>query len=103
MKNQHSTPLHQSLTREVLYAGAEREIFIFACFGSLMVWFAGKDLFAFLLAVTLWTVGITTGRLLAKKDACWTKIYLRHIKLQKFYPAGEKIDNPEAEIKLFKA
>ncbi|MBF0483305.1 MAG: VirB3 family type IV secretion system protein [Candidatus Omnitrophica bacterium] len=101
MDKLHSTTLHQSLTKEVLYAGAEREIFIFVCFASLMIWFAGKDLLAGILAFSLWTVGITIARILVKKDTCWTKVYLRHIKYQKFYPAGEKIKVPEAEVKIF--
>ncbi|MBF0532621.1 MAG: VirB3 family type IV secretion system protein [Candidatus Omnitrophica bacterium] len=82
--------IHQSLVKPLFIAGVERELAIALIFLCLMLWVAGKDLISLCLAIVIWIAGTAAGRALNKKEEYWLKIYLRHIKYQAFYPAGER-------------
>ena len=87
-------PIHQSLINPVLYAGAERELTIVIAFSSLIIWIAGKDFVSVILALAFWFIGILLARMAAHVDPQLTKILIRHLRYQDYYPATEKIDAP---------
>jgi len=95
-------PLHESVTQPVLIAGGERELVIPITFMAAITWVAGKDLLSIGLAIGIWIVGSLIARSAAKEDAQRTKIFLRHVKYQAFYPATEKTDAPMVPVKSLK-
>jgi len=92
-------PLHESVTQPVLIAGGERELIIPIAFMAAITWVAGKDLLAIGLAIAIWIIGSLIAREAAKEDAQRTKIFLRHVKYQAFYPATEKLNAPMVPVK----
>jgi type IV secretion system protein TrbD len=96
-----SIPIHSSLVQPILVGGAEREYTMMIGLMSVIIWVAGKSLFAFCFAIVVWLIGITIGRIVAKKDAYGFKILLRHVKYCGYYPASEKLHCPIKETKLF--
>lgn len=90
------TPLHASLVRPVLLAGAEREMAL------LEIFLAATFLTA--LGPRLVTLGVVLALALlvhpllvraAKYDPDLAKLYLRHIRYRRFYPARP---HPEAPV-----
>lgn len=93
------TPLFQSLTRPILILGGEREnVILIACL-SLMLWTAGRDVISIVLAIVVWTAGVIISKVVAKADPWATKVFLKSIQYQDFYPAREKIVTPNSVIK----
>lgn len=83
------TPLHASLVRPILLAGAEREMVLI-------------EIFFTTLGPRLATLAVLSGLALvvhplllraAKYDPDLAKVYLRHIRYRRFYPARP---HPEA-------
>ena len=93
------TPLFQSLTRPILMLGGERENIILSACLALMLWTAGRDIFAIILALLIWFVGLITSKVVAKKDPWATKVFIKSLQYQDFYPAREKINTPNAVMK----
>tara|TARA_B100000745_G_C19982042_1_gene332703 strand:+ start:240 stop:545 length:306 start_codon:yes stop_codon:yes gene_type:complete len=89
-----TVPIHQALINPVLYAGAERELTIIIAFSSLIIWIAGKDFVSVILAIAFWFIGILLARMAAYVDPQLTKIIIRHLRYQDYYPATEKLDAP---------
>ncbi|MDE2026995.1 MAG: VirB3 family type IV secretion system protein [Candidatus Omnitrophica bacterium] len=93
------TPLFQSLTRPILMMGGEREnIIICACI-SLMLAFSGRDFFAVGLAVIIWLSGLIASKIVARIDPWATKIFIKSLQYQDFYPARERINTPSCIVK----
>jgi type IV secretion system protein TrbD len=94
-----STPLFQSLTKPILLLGGEREnIILLACL-SLSLCTVGRDIVSLVLALIIWTIGIIASKLMAKIDPWATKVFLRSLLYQDFYPAREKINTPRSILK----
>lgn len=87
------TPLHPSLIRPILLGGAEREpvlvnvILIFA-----LVLGVGPHPLTFLLAITLGTIGHSALVWAARYDSQIWKVYSRHLRYRRFYPARARFD-----------
>jgi len=87
------TPLHPSLIRPILLGGAEREpvlvnvILIFA-----LVLGVGPHPLTFLLALTLGTLGHSALIWAARHDSQIWKVYSRHLRYRRFYPARSRFD-----------
>jgi len=93
------TPLFQSMTRPILMMGGEREnIILLACL-SLMIWTVGRDVFSFIIAISIWSVGWIASKMAAKTDPWATKVFIKSLSYQDFYPAREKINTPKCAIK----
>lgn len=96
---QETTPIHQSLVRPVLLAGAERIVTIIwvgfcACIvataipaGIVSVRFG----ISALLTVAAWKIGMKFFRNMARADPQMFGIYWRHLNYRSFYPAQEKL------------
>lgn len=83
--------IHQSLHRPSLVLGAERDLVMGAGIISLMVGIGGTNLISTVTALTFWIVSIVILRKMAKHDPCYSKIFLRHIKQQAFYPSRSSV------------
>ncbi|MBT8248600.1 MAG: VirB3 family type IV secretion system protein [Acidimicrobiia bacterium] len=87
------TALHPSLIRPILLGGAEREpvlvnvILIFA-----LVLGVGPHPLTFLLAITLGTLGHSALVWAARHDSQIWKVYSRHLRYRRFYPARSRFD-----------
>jgi type IV secretory pathway TrbD component len=99
MNQMRTIPLHQSLIRPILLAGGERKlsllngIMAFALiFGVGSVYAAGVGVF--LATVLQW--GLVQ---LAKKDAQFSEVYVRHVSYQTYYPAQSSFTAPLPIIK----
>ena len=102
MEANKGVPIRQSLTKPIMIAGAERELMILVGFSSAMILTAGMSFLATTIAAIVFFVGTYLARALAKEDPYIIKIFLRHIKYRNYYPATEKLEVPEKEIKLLK-
>jgi type IV secretory pathway TrbD component len=93
------TPLFQSFTRPMLMMGGERENIILVTCLSLMIWTCGRDILAGLLAAVIFVAGFLTSKMVAKNDPWATKVFIRSLQYQDFYPAREKKNTPNCVIK----
>lgn len=80
-------PIRQSLHRHVHVLGAERELVMTSALLALLVGVGGMTWIAALTAGLFWVVTIFVLRRMAKADPMMSKVWLRHVKQQTFYPA----------------
>lgn len=80
-------PIHRAMNRPNVLMGGERELVLLAGLLAGTLAFAGASLVTFFIGIIFWLFCITLLRMMAKKDPYMSKVYLRHIKYQKFYPA----------------
>ncbi|MDH3602300.1 MAG: conjugal transfer protein TrbD, partial [Candidatus Tectomicrobia bacterium] len=78
---------HRALHRHSLILGAERELVLTTGLFAFTLIFAALSWFAALAGLSLWLIGLALLRQMAKADAQLSKVYLRHIKYQAYYPA----------------
>ena len=87
------TSLHPSLIRPILLGGAEREpVLVNAILIFALVLGVGPHPLTFLLAVTLGTLGHSTLVWAARHDSQIWKVYSRHLRYRRFYPARARFD-----------
>ena len=77
-----SVPIHQSLHRHDLVLGGERDLVLYA---GLFV--TGMSLVATGLALAVWLSCLAALRRMAKADPMMSRIWVRHIRQQNYYPA----------------
>ncbi len=80
-------PIHQSLHRHNHVLGAERELVLTAGLIALLVGIGGLTLISIVSAAVFWLFAVFALRRMAKADPQMSKVWLRHIKQQLFYPA----------------
>ena len=80
-------PIHQSLHRHTHVLGAEREPVMTAALIALLVGVGGLTAVSGISAVAFWIVAVFALRRMAKADPVMSRVWLRHIKQQDFYPA----------------
>ncbi len=86
------TPIHQSLVRPILLAGAERRLAILNwLIMAALVFGVGLHLYTLAFAALLGTVGHWGLRQAAKFDPQLSEVYVRHLHYQRLYP-------PRAEV-----
>jgi len=93
------TPLFQSLTRPILMMGGERENIIMSASISMMLAVSGRDFLAVGLAIIIWLTGLFASKIVARIDPWATKIFIKSLQYQDFYPAREKINTPSSIVK----
>ncbi len=93
--------IHQSLTRPILLAGAERPLAISnwitaaaLIFGGGLHWYT-VAMGAFLLTVGHWALVVA-----AKFDPQLSQVYVRHIRYQDYYPARAPISASPPRIRV---
>ena len=82
-----SLPIHQSLHRHAHILGAERELVMTSALIALLVGVGGLTAVSIVSAAALWIMAVFALRRMAKADPIMSKVWLRHVKQQEFYPA----------------
>ena len=80
-------PIHQSLHRHAHVFGAEREPVMTAALIALLVGVGGLTAISAIAAVSFWIIAVFALRRMAKADPVMSRVWLRHIRQQDFYPA----------------
>ena len=80
-------PIHQSLHRHAHIMGAERELVMVSGLIALLVGVGGLTAISVVSAVVFWIIAVFALRRMAKADPMMSRVWLRHIKQQDFYPA----------------
>jgi type IV secretory pathway TrbD component len=92
--------IHQSLTRPVLLAGAERPLAIANWItAAALILGSGLHCYTILIGVLLVTIGHWGLVQAAKFDPQLSRVYVRHIWYQDYYPARGSIFAPSAPIR----
>ncbi len=93
------TPIHASLTRPLLLAGAERELVLAnGTIIAALIFGVGFHWASLSLAGLLATLGHWGLRRAAMVEPQLSRIYLRHIRYQDFYPAQAAVQAPPAYV-----
>ena len=67
--------------------GAERELVMVSGLIALLVGVGGLTAISVVSAVVFWIIAVFALRRMAKADPMMSRVWLRHIKQQEFYPA----------------
>lgn len=79
--------IHQSLHRHAHMLGAERELVMTSALIALLVGVGGLTVLSGVSAALFWLMAVFALRRMAKADPIMSRVWLRHIKQQEFYPA----------------
>ena len=99
MDGPRRTPIHQSLSRPLLLAGAERALvlvngtLIAALIFGVGVHWASLGMAALLATLGHW--GLTRA---ARHDPQLSRIYVRHVRYQEYYPARAAVQAPAGYV-----
>ncbi len=92
MDGARRTPIHMSLTRPLLLGGAERElVLINGTTIAALIFGVGFHWASMTMAALLATVGHWALTRAAKHDAQMSRIYVRHVRYQEYYPACARV------------
>ena len=92
-------PIHPSLTRPLLLAGAERElVLVNGTIIAALIFGVGVHWVSLTIAGLLATVGHWALIRAAKYDARLSRIYVRHVRYQSYYPARPLTAAPPAWV-----
>jgi type IV secretion system protein VirB3 len=92
--------LHQSLTRPILLAGAERQLALANWITAAgLILGAGLHWYSIAMGVFLLTFGHWALVQAAKFDPQLSRVYIRHIRYQDYYPGRASIDAPPPHIR----
>jgi type IV secretory pathway TrbD component len=92
--------IHQSLTRPVLLAGAERPMAIANWItAAALILGSGLHWYTIMIGVLLVTVGHWGLVQAAKFDPQLSRVYVRHIRCQDYYPARSSIFAPNPRVR----
>jgi type IV secretory pathway TrbD component len=93
------TSIHMSLTRPLLLGGAERELVLLNGTAiAALIFGVGFHWASMTVAVLLATVGHWALTRAAKHDPQMSRIYVRHVRYQEYYPACAKVQTPPAYV-----
>jgi type IV secretory pathway TrbD component len=99
MEGPRRTPIHLSLTRPLLLAGAERELVLAnGTIIAALLFGVGYHWASLTVAGLLATAGHWGLRRAATHEPQLSRIYLRHIRYQDFYPAQAAVQAPPAYV-----
>jgi type IV secretion system protein VirB3/type IV secretion system protein VirB4 len=82
-----SVPIRRSLLRHALVMGGERDLVMTCALFAMLTAMSGMSLAACAAGVTFWIISTFALRRMAKADPQMSKIWLRHMLQQSFYPA----------------
>lgn len=92
--------IHQSLTRPILLAGAERQLAIANWItAAALILGCGLHWYTVAMGILLVTVGHWALVQAAKFDSQLSQVYVRHIRYQDYYPARAAIFAPPPRIR----
>src|SRR5437667_6904443 len=92
-------PIHLSLTRPLLLAGAERElVLVNGTLIAALIFGVGFHWTSLTMAILLATVGHWGLTRAAKHDPQLSRVYVRHIRYHEYYPARAAVQAPPAYV-----
>jgi type IV secretory pathway TrbD component len=95
MEEPRRAPIHPSLTRPLLLGGAERELVLMnGTMIAALIFGVGFHWVSLTLAALLATAGHWALTRAAKYDPRLSRIYVRHVRYQSYYPARPAIVAP---------
>lgn len=80
-------PIRRAGNRHNLFMGGDRELVMMSMLLAFALIFAAQELRATVVGLILWFTALYLLRLMAKSDPLMRKVYLRHRKYKKYYPA----------------
>jgi type IV secretion system protein VirB3 len=80
-------PIHRAMHRPSLILGAERELALLTGLVALVLIVVALSVLSAILGIVLWLVGIAILRQMGKADPLMSRVYLRHLRYQAYYPA----------------
>jgi type IV secretion system protein TrbD len=90
-----TVPIHVSLTRPILLAGADRELTLINVVAIFALLFGiGFSRWTFGVGVLMATAGQWALGRVTRYDPDFRRIYARHVQLQPFYPARASLHAP---------
>ena len=99
MDGPRRTPIHLSLTRPLLLAGAERQlVLVNGTIIAALIFGVGFYWASITAAIVLATVGHWGLTRAAKHDPQMSRVYVRHIRYQEYYPARAAVDAPPGYV-----
>jgi type IV secretion system protein TrbD len=84
------TPLRRALWRHNLVLGGERELVLLTALSCASVALLAAKILFIIGAGVVWAICIAPLRLMAKADPQMSRVYLRFIQYQHFYPARSR-------------
>jgi type IV secretory pathway TrbD component len=88
MDESRRTTIHSSLTRPLLLAGAERELVLMNGTAiAALIFGVGFHWASVTMAILFATVGHWALTRVARHDSQMSRIYIRHVRYQEYYPA----------------
>ena len=94
-------PIHQALLQPLLLLGAERELVIVAAVTTAMLVFTLANAYFAVAGAILWILSVAALQRLAKIDEQMSRVYVRHVRYGRYYPATAHLGAPPREPKRF--
>jgi len=92
-------PIHPSFLQPLLIMGAERELVIVTAVLAAMLIFSVANLYLALLGLALWIACIAVFQRVAKADPQMSRVYVRHARYRRYYPACAHASAPFSDVK----
>ena len=93
------TSIHSSLTRPLLLAGAERElVLINGTAIAALIFGVGFHLASVTVAIVFATIGHWALTRVARHDPQMSRIYIRHVRYQEYYPSRASVKASPAYV-----
>ncbi len=92
--------IHQSLHRQNLVLGAERELAMSSALIALLVGVGGMTVISGIAAFVFWLAAIFVLRRMARADPLMSKVWMRHVKQQDLYSAKASRWRPLGGFKI---
>ena len=87
MSTLRKTPIYRALHRPNLFLGGERELVLTTAIACAGVGVSSLTVFGAAASVFVWSLCIGLFRLMAKADPQLSRVYLRQLRHQPYYPA----------------
>ena len=87
-------PIHQSFLQPLLVVGVERELFVITAMLSGILIFSLDNLYLSVAGAVLWLATLPALQALAKADPQMSRVYLRHARYVRYFPARAHYDAP---------
>jgi len=79
--------IHRAMHRPSLVFGAERELALLTGLVAVVLIVCALSVISAILGVALWVLGMAILRQMGKADPLMSRVYLRHLRYQAYYPA----------------
>ncbi len=99
MDQPRQLPIHQSFLQPLLILGAERELVIISGVFAAMLILSLANLVCALLGGTFWVVSLALLKRLAKTDPQLSRVYVRHVRFRKYYPACAHLGARSSQVR----